>query len=129
MIWTLLSFRKLVGEELMEKRVSACPVPWVSTTMAPSNGVLIAPLGVTVTKRGHVFVILVLLVLSIDSMAKQCQIHANLALRDITNIQQDRRLVYFVRMVHIKISKDNSTVRTATISMTVPTGEEQIASV
>uniref|UniRef100_K1QYN7 COBW domain-containing protein 1 n=1 Tax=Magallana gigas TaxID=29159 RepID=K1QYN7_MAGGI len=63
----------LVGEELMEKRVSACPVPWVSTTMAPSNGVLIAPLGVTVTKRGHVFVILVLLVLSIDSMAKQCQ--------------------------------------------------------
>ncbi|XP_052674005.1 uncharacterized protein LOC128156059 [Crassostrea angulata] len=122
-------FQQLVGEELMEKMVSVFRVPWVSTTMAPSNGVLIALLEVTMTKRGQVFVILVLLVLSIDSMAKQCQIHANLALRDITNIQQDRRLVYFVRMVHIKISKDNSTVRTATISMTVPTGEEQIASV
>nr|XP_011433540.2 uncharacterized protein LOC105332592 [Crassostrea gigas] len=113
----------------MEKRVSACLVPWVSTTMAPSNGVLIAPLEVTMTKRGQVFAILVLLVLIIDSMAKQCQIHANLAHRDTTNIQQERRLVYFVLLVHIKISKDNSTVKTATISMTVPTAEEQIATV
>lgn len=35
-------------------RTSVCRVPWVSTTMSSSNGVLFAPLEVTMTKRGQV---------------------------------------------------------------------------
>lgn len=54
---------KLVAKERMVRMVSACPVPRVSTTMAPNNGVLIALLEDTITKRGQVFASHALLVL------------------------------------------------------------------
>lgn len=47
----------------MVRMVSACLVPWVSTTMAPSSGVLFALQEVTTTKRGQALASLVPLVL------------------------------------------------------------------
>eukprot|EP00105_Crassostrea_gigas_P040277 XP_019924425.1 PREDICTED: uncharacterized protein LOC105332147 [Crassostrea gigas] len=96
----------------MVKMASVCLVPWVSTTMAPSNGVLIALLEVTVIKRGQVYASYVLLVLIKLNQAASPVLNA---VWGRTRITQDRQGVNSVRWGCTKQTRDRAAVYLVTL--------------